>query len=79
MNSWPELRGSVQEDVIPYRNMRDEICTSDGLLFASERIVIPDSMRPDMLQSLHEPHMGMEKTKSRARTDRKCPQRSRTP
>ena len=68
MNGWPELRRSVQEDVRPYWNMRDEMSTSDGLLFAGERIVIPESMRQEMLQILHEPHMGMEKTKSRART-----------
>ena len=68
MNGWPELRRSVQEDVRPYWNMRDEMSTSDGLLFEGERIVIPESMRQEMLQILHEPHMGMEKTKSRART-----------
>ena len=68
MNGWPELRRSVPEDVRPYWNMRDEMSTSDGLLFAGERIVIPESMRQEMLQILHEPHMGMEKTKSRART-----------
>ena len=68
MNGWPELRRSVQEDVRPYWNMRDEMSTSDGLFFEGERIVIPESMRQEMLQLLHEPHMGMEKTKSRART-----------
>ena len=68
MNGWPELRRSIPEDVRPYWNMRDEMSTSDGLLFAGERIVIPESMRQEMLQILHEPHMGMEKTKSRART-----------
>ena len=48
--------------------MLTEMSTSDGLLFAGERIVIPESMRQDMLHSLHEPHRGMEKTQSRART-----------
>ena len=42
--------------------------TSDGLLFAGVIIVIPEPMRPEMLQILHEPHMGMDKTKSRARS-----------
>ena len=42
--------------------------TSDGLLFADERIFTPESMRQEMLQILHEPHIDMEKTKSRART-----------
>ena len=68
MNGWPELRRSVPEYVRPYWNMRDEMSTSDGLLFAGERIVIPESMRQDMLHILHEPHRGMEKTQSRART-----------
>ena len=51
MNGWPELRRSVPEDVRPHWNMRDEMSTSDGLLFA--RIVIPQSMRQDMLHILH--------------------------
>ena len=68
MNGWPESRTAVPEDVRPYWNMRDEMSADDGLVFAGERIVIPESMRSDMLEVLHEPHMGMEKTKSRARS-----------
>ena len=68
MTGWPELQMSVLEDVKPYWNMREEMSTSDGVVFADEIIVIPQSMRLEMLHILHEPHMGMEKTKSRART-----------
>ena len=42
--------------------------TSDGLVFACEIIVIPESMRQEMLQILHEPNMGMGKIKSRSIT-----------
>lgn len=39
----------------------------NGLLFFGNRIIIPTSMRTDILQVLHEGHFGMVKCKSRAR------------
>ena len=48
--------------------MRDEMSADDELVFAGEIIVIPESMRSDMLEVLHEPHTGMDKTKSRVRS-----------
>ena len=68
MTGWPELQMSVPEYVKPYWNMREKMSSSDGFLFAGEIIVSPQSMIQEMLHIRHEPHMGMEKTKSRART-----------
>ncbi|XP_061129807.1 uncharacterized protein K02A2.6-like [Syngnathus typhle] len=47
--------------------VRADLCVADGLLLRQNRIVIPQSMRQDMLQRIHEGHLGVEKCKRRAR------------
>ena len=54
-------------DVRHFWNVRDGITEIKGILFHGDRIIIPTDMRPAMLKVLHEGHMGMEKTKARAR------------
>lgn len=59
---WP--RGECQ----PYYNIRAELSVVNRLLVRQNRIVIPQSLRPEMLRRLHEGHLGIEKCKRRART-----------
>jgi len=47
--------------------VRAELCMSKGLLLRKNRIVVPHTMHKDMLQHLHEGHLGVEKCKRRAR------------
>ena len=51
----------------PYWNFRDELDYVDGVVYKSERLVIPPSMRKYTLDRIHSSHMGREKCKSRAR------------
>ncbi|XP_057184972.1 uncharacterized protein K02A2.6-like [Triplophysa rosa] len=58
---WP--RGTCSQ----YYNIRTELSVVKGLLLRQNRIVIPQSLRPDMMRRLHEGHLGAEKCKRRAR------------
>lgn len=67
-SGWPERIQETTALTKPYWNYRDEISLEEGILLKSRRIIIPSSMKKEILQKLHEPHLGIEKTKLRART-----------
>ncbi len=60
-NGWP--RGSCPK----YYHIRSELSVANGLLLRNNRIVIPHSLRLEILQKLHEGHLGIEKCKRRSR------------
>jgi hypothetical protein len=53
--------------VLPYRNIRDELSVIDGIILKGDRIFVPLAMRKEMLKRIHHGHMGIEKSKRRAR------------
>lgn len=65
--SWPEDKSAVPENIRAYWPYRDEIHTGDDILFRSNRLIIPSSMRNQVLDLLHAAHGGTEKMKQRAR------------
>nr|XP_061820643.1 uncharacterized protein K02A2.6-like [Nerophis lumbriciformis] len=60
-NGWPP-RSSPR-----FFHVRGELSVVDGLLLKRNRIVIPQTLRQDILQRIHEGHLGIEKCKRRAR------------
>ena len=61
------IEETVPSIVLPYWNYRDEMTVYDGLIMKNSRIVIPSSLRSDLLQRIHAGHLGQEKCKERAR------------
>ena len=66
-SGWPENKEYLPANLHPYWNFRDEIICNGGLLFKGNKLIIPKSMQQDMLDLIHEPHLGVVKSKSRAR------------
>ena len=50
-----------------YWPLRDELHIIEGLVFRGETLVIPPSMRHELLTKLHESHLGIDKCKVSAR------------
>lgn len=64
---WPDVRKKCPSSLSEYWNHRDEISEIDGLLFKGEKLIIPHVLRKDMLERIHTGHMGIERSKQRAR------------
>lgn len=57
----------------PYQYFKDELSVLDGVLLKGTKIVVPISMRKQMLKLVHEGHFGVEKCKRQAREVLYCP------
>ena len=68
MNGWPQTKVETPIETRPYWNYRDEISCHEGLMFKGGRIIVPHSLRPEILQRIHTAHLGIEKCRARARS-----------
>ncbi len=66
-NGWPDYIKDLPKDVRPYWSCRDELGMSNGVIFKGSQVVVPETLRNDMLNQLHIGHMGIEKTRRLAR------------
>ena len=68
-SGWPENGREISDDLKPFWNSREELYEAEGLLFKGSKVVIPDSLRKEMLVRIHEGHLGMQSCKHRAREE----------
>ena len=76
-SGWPDSIADVPQVVQPYWTLREELHEAKGILFKGHRIIIPRSMRNEMVAIIHETHMGTKKSKERARAVMYWPQMTR--
>ncbi|XP_021361397.1 uncharacterized protein K02A2.6-like [Mizuhopecten yessoensis] len=67
LNGWPGLRRDCPPSILEFWNHRDELSYVDGLILKGTKVLIPKSLRPEILNALHTGHMGIEKCLKRAR------------
>ena len=65
---WPIRKNLVDQKLLSYFNFRNELSEVDGLIMRGNQIVIPLSMRLEIRNILHQGHLGIERTKNRARS-----------
>lgn len=65
---WPDNRINCPNLLLEYWNFREELTIEDGIILKADRIIIPTSLRPEILTTVHQGHMGQEKCLLRART-----------
>ena len=66
-NGWPPYRKQCPQELWEFWNFRCDLTLEDGLVLKGNRIVIPSSMRDQILQAIHLGHQGENKCILRAR------------
>ena len=67
LEGWPTDKAHIPTDLRVYWTFRDKIAVLDGLLFKGPKLIVPHPLRNEMLDKIHEGHLGMVKCKHRAR------------
>ena len=67
MNGWPRYAKEVEKSMKVYYSVRSELSVNQGILIKGDRVVIPGSLRTDILSKIHEGHLGITKCRERAK------------
>ena len=64
------IMGNVwnDENCAQYKHLKDELCVCGNIVLRGTRLIVPKSLREQVLNLAHEGHQGICKTKSRLRT-----------
>ncbi|KAL9987206.1 hypothetical protein ACROYT_G001477 [Oculina patagonica] len=65
-SGWPERKSHVDPELREYWNIKEEISVCADLLMRSDKLIVPISLRDEMLRVIHSSHLGIEKCKQRA-------------
>ncbi|KAJ8398705.1 hypothetical protein AAFF_G00419020 [Aldrovandia affinis] len=57
---WPDVKEEAPLIAREYSPFRDEISVQNGVLFQGQKVIIPKSLRPEMLTRIHSSHIGGE-------------------
>jgi hypothetical protein len=55
----PETKDAFPPDLQQFWKYRSDLYVVDGVVLMKRRIIIPQSLRPEVLQSLHSAHQGV--------------------
>lgn len=67
-DGWPHSKQKIKDSLKFYYSKKNEIYFENGLLFYNHRIIVPMSLRHQMVTQLHQAHFGITKTVARAKS-----------
>ena len=67
LGGWPSQESEVPDEIRAYCDFRDEISVYNGVLFKSHQVIVPESLRSELLQKIHKAHQGADSSILRAR------------
>jgi len=53
INGWAEMRQETPECIRAYWSSRDKLIVQDGIIYKGMRVIIPNSLRPQMIATSH--------------------------
>ena len=66
VDGWPKSMCQVDDDLQQLFHSRARLSVADQLLLYDTRVVVPSSMRDEILKQIHAGHMGIDKCRDRA-------------
>ena len=63
ITGWPDSKDEISEELEPYWSYRDELAVIESIVLKGRCIIIPNSLKQQVLDQLHMNHMGIEKMK----------------
>ncbi|KAI5720612.1 hypothetical protein M8J77_009432 [Diaphorina citri] len=66
VNGWPDKCSLLEKDIVPYWCVKEELSMYNGMLMKGHCMVIPRSLRKEILNKIHEGHQGITKCRRRA-------------
>lgn len=66
-SGWPERKSEIPSSILTFWNVRNELSSSDGVMFRGDRIVLPKALQSQFIYRVHKAHTGLELTLRRAR------------
>jgi hypothetical protein len=63
----PNNKSQLNEYLQQYYKHRDELTTQNSVIFKGQRILVPESLRTDMISRLHRSHSGIKASLQLAR------------
>lgn len=67
MTGWPLSKEEVPVCICEYWNYKEELTVQDGVLYNRMKVIVPASMRPQMITRAHSSHLGLDACVRRAR------------
>jgi hypothetical protein len=67
VTGFPETRTECPKEILEYWNIRTEMSLCDGIIMKTDCIVIPSTLRKEMLTKIHTGHLGIEKCRNWAK------------
>ena len=68
IKGWPDQPSKLPKSLRQHWSCKDELTVEEGIVLKGEKVYIPKTLKPYILEKLHEGHQGIEKSKLRART-----------
>ena len=66
-NGWPDQKSKVISCITPFWDYRHELFIHRGLVMKGDRIIVPVSLRKEMMNLIHSTHIGIDACLRRAR------------
>lgn len=66
-SGWPENQSEIPQELRPYWNFCEELSETRGIILKGEKVVVPHSLRKEMLDKIHTAHLGIVKSKKCAK------------